>query len=403
VVTLDDCVDDGEPHPDPRPHALGRVEGFEDPLECLPLHAASRVREGELHVVPGLHARVSAAEGLVEPDVARSDDDLPAVGHGILRVDPQVEQGVFELHRVAVDGVQVRGQSKLRRNRFGDGPGQRLLGLAHHLVEIEGLQAALLAAAENQQLLGERRRPLDGALDLQQPSLLRAVPVSAHHEQLDVARDALQMVVEVVGDPAGKRPDGLHLPGVLQPGFEMGLPRHVPQQTQRRGAFLPGDGNGAHLGLELLTSLAERPKGQRSFDVGPGEDLAVPAEHALTVFRTDEVRDGHGVQFLRRESHELRHRRVGNFHATVLGDKDPVADLLHDEPVALLGILQCPREGRELLLHLLEVTDALAERRDLPEAWILSGPCHRITPPVLACRPGLPAPGSASTSSGAPG
>jgi len=117
--------------------------------------------------------------------------------------------------------------------------------------------------AEDEQLLGEGCRPLDGPLDLEQPSLFGAVPIAPHHEQLDVARDALQVIVEVVGNPAGKGPDGLHFLGVEELRLEISLPGRILNQAKHGGPILPTHGHEPGRGLKNLAPFADEAKGDR--------------------------------------------------------------------------------------------------------------------------------------------
>ena len=67
-------------------------------------------------------------------------------------------------------------------------------------------------AAEREELRGEVRGAPAGAPDLLEVARSRGSPgLKSRDQQLDVAEDDREHVVEVVGHAAGEPPDGLHL------------------------------------------------------------------------------------------------------------------------------------------------------------------------------------------------
>jgi hypothetical protein len=99
-----------------------------------------------------------------------------------------------------------------------------------------------LAAAEREQLARERGRLRGGAGDLRE--LLAAV---AAREDLGVAGDHRQQVVEVVRDAAGEAADRLHLLRVAQPALEPLALADVVGEHERGAAALERDPPGRDL------------------------------------------------------------------------------------------------------------------------------------------------------------
>ena len=85
------------------------------------------------------------------------------------------------------------------------------------VVEVEPLRLQDLAAAEGEELAGQLGRPLAGALDLLDLAPFGIVRVEAGEEQLAVAGDDGDQVVEVVGDAAGELAHRLHAGGEAKP------------------------------------------------------------------------------------------------------------------------------------------------------------------------------------------
>ena len=84
------------------------------------------------------------------------------------------------------------------------------------VAQLEHLRQDHLAAAEGEQLARERRRASGRAHDLERVLAARVVGVEAGDEELAVAADRGQEVVEVVRDPAGEPSDRLELLRVQQ-------------------------------------------------------------------------------------------------------------------------------------------------------------------------------------------
>ena len=143
------------------------------------------------------------------------DGQASAVGHRIPRVQREVEQRLPELRPVAGDDRVGAGLE-----RELDRPAEQRLEqparLGHDLVQIEAGQRERLAAAEGEQLARERRAGLGRLPDLLRVAAERAVVRQVRGEQLAVAADRGQRVVEVVRDTARQLSDRLQLLGVVQ-------------------------------------------------------------------------------------------------------------------------------------------------------------------------------------------
>jgi hypothetical protein len=127
--------------------------------------------------------------------------------------------------RLEVDAHRLADRLAQQRREVGD----------QH-VEIDGQRVQALAAREGQQLAGQGPALLGRQahrLDLPgQLVLLAGAPL----DQLDIAQDHGQQVVEVVGDAAGQLADRLHLAGVAQLLLQapaLGVVQQVPNTTGR--------------------------------------------------------------------------------------------------------------------------------------------------------------------------
>ena len=100
-----------------------------------------------------------------------------------------------------------------------------------------------LAAAERQHLPREIGRPRGGTLDLLDIATPRILGVQAVSDDVGVAEDGGEKVVEVVGDAAGEPPHGLHLLRVAQQPLQLHpLLKRVVALGDHGGEDLAGDG-----------------------------------------------------------------------------------------------------------------------------------------------------------------
>ena len=99
-------------------------------------------------------------------------------------------------------------------------------------VEVERPRLQVLASGESQQLLGQLGAVLGGALRRRQVPGRDRVARRPRLQQLEIADDRGQQIVEVVRDAAGQMADGLHLLGLAQlllhrfPGGQVARRRH---------------------------------------------------------------------------------------------------------------------------------------------------------------------------------
>ena len=157
----------------------------------------------------------------------------------------------------AIDGLDF--------DAFAQRPAQHVVDAADQAAEVDDLRRKRLSSSERQQLRGELRSARDGGDRGLQPLLGARIAGDVATEQLQVAADDLQDVVEVVRHAAGELADGLHLLRLAQ--LRLGL-----------RAF--GDGCGDAL-LERLVGLPQDLLGLLA--VGDVDDRADIAEKPSVV------------------------------------------------------------------------------------------------------------------------
>ena len=113
---------------------------------------------------------------------------------------------------------------------LADQAAQHLLDLEDELVDAHDARLERLAAAEGQQLVGQLPAALGRAADLLERRALRVLQIAAGQQQVAVAGDHGQQVVEIVGHAARQAAHGLHL---------LRLPELLFQARRARGAVWP--------------------------------------------------------------------------------------------------------------------------------------------------------------------
>ena len=108
-------------------------------------------------------------------------------------------------------GASVSARRGRQLDLASECPREHGLETADDLVHVEPLGEQHLLAAEREQLPRQRRRVGCGLPDLIDVVGARVALVEGVCEQLCVARDRREHVVEVVGDPTGELADRLHL------------------------------------------------------------------------------------------------------------------------------------------------------------------------------------------------
>ena len=142
------------------------------------------------------------------------DADRAALGHGVARIDREVENRLVELRGVDLDRPQAGIGMQLHDHLLAQGPAQHAGDLRQALVEVDHRRLQRLLAREGEQparQLGAAQRAVQRFLDD-----LALPRVGLLHRDVEIADDDAEQVVEVVRDAAGQLADRLHLHRLAQ-------------------------------------------------------------------------------------------------------------------------------------------------------------------------------------------
>jgi hypothetical protein len=155
-----------EPQARPAAAGLGGEERLEEAAADLLAHTGAAVGDRQQHVRAGRHVAVGGDVALVELDVRGGDRQPPAAGHRVARVGGEVEYDALDLGAVGLDRRDALAELDRELHVVADDPLEHRAHAAHDLVHVDGRRVQDLAAAEGEQLPGQRARLLGGVLDL---------------------------------------------------------------------------------------------------------------------------------------------------------------------------------------------------------------------------------------------
>jgi len=118
---------------------------------------------------------------------------------------------VLELARICFYRVDALSQDGHELDVLADQPPQHGLHPAGDVAEIDDSRAQHLASAEGEELPGEPGRALGSLGNFLDPGTGWIRDRELSKQQMGMADDRGEEIVEVVGDPAGKLADRLHL------------------------------------------------------------------------------------------------------------------------------------------------------------------------------------------------
>ena len=203
AALVHDAVHRGEP--EPRAVVLGGEEGLEEVRLHVRVHADARIRHLEHHVrarlEPGPRRLV-----LADHAIGRLDGQAPAIRHGVARIDGEVQEHLLDLAGIGRHGSQVRRGHGDELDRLAEEPIEHRVQVADDAVDVEHGGRQHLLSAEGQKLARERRRLVGGfpgALGMGAERILGGQPPQ---NQLAVAADDHEQVVEVVRDAPASLP-----------------------------------------------------------------------------------------------------------------------------------------------------------------------------------------------------
>ncbi len=210
VTLLDDAVHGRKAETGALARRFRGVERLEYAGHGFTVHAAAVIADRERNISSGAHRTVLVDASLVKNDICRADLEGPAIGHGIPGIYRKVDDDLLQLSRVSLYSSQARIFHGDERDIFTDESAEDPVDVGDDFVEIDHFRLQQLAAAEGQQLAGECGSALAGFSYFLYFLQERRIISQAIDEQIAIAGNDSQQVVEIMRDSSGKPSDGLH-------------------------------------------------------------------------------------------------------------------------------------------------------------------------------------------------
>ena len=330
-----EAVDHRQPKTGALADGFGGKKRIEHAAHQMLRYAATVVADTQLYVVARGQGAVGGGKDTVEVAIGGLHGQRATRGHGVARVDHQVEQGAFELVRVGFGGPQGIAQTHVQADAFVDAALQQLAHGCHQLIDLHGLGVKRLSARKRQQPVCEAGRAIGGG-HTQVDQAVQVIQLASGYppaQQFQAADNAREHIVEVMGDTAGQLADGFHFlrlaqslfvmaqlsraffhllfkrfQGALQPQFTLAqVNQPVPcfvlaTPTAQRGAHQADQGNGVERPLQKrhVAQQATEPGGavllfaammghQHDRQVGPRRLLVQLLEQWFKVYATQRL------------------------------------------------------------------------------------------------------------------
>ncbi len=127
-------VDAAETQSSPFPDFFRGEERIEGPRLRVLVHPDARISDPECYVTSWWRSHRGQVRELVWQnfDVLRLNEQPAAAGHGITGIRGEIEQNLFELHRIALDWREIWGQLGFDGDVYSDDPLEELTGFLNH-------------------------------------------------------------------------------------------------------------------------------------------------------------------------------------------------------------------------------------------------------------------------------
>src|SRR6202046_2788242 len=149
---LDDAVDGGKSEAGAFAFFLGGEERLEDASLSFAVHPLAGIGEGDHDIRTMFDERIFGVIGVVQNDAGGADADFTAVRHGILSIDHEIHDDLFELSGIgagaADGGLELGGQFDILSDQGAEEP----LHVFDDGVDVNHFELQMLFAAKGEKL-----------------------------------------------------------------------------------------------------------------------------------------------------------------------------------------------------------------------------------------------------------
>ena len=146
---------------------------------------------------------------------------MPALRHGVARVESQVHDDLFHHAFVGVDRRHLRREVKFQGDIGSERSFEHERDVANDFVQVQQARLYDLLAAEGEELTGEVRRPVCRRRNLRQRSRETLRQLAVGQQQVHMAFNDGEHVVEIMRHPGGKLADRFHFLRLAELGLQI--------------------------------------------------------------------------------------------------------------------------------------------------------------------------------------
>ena len=265
------------------------------------VHAGAVVCDG--HHDAGAGSGAAGSAGLADLKVGGCDLKAAAVRHGVARIDEQVHDHLLDLFGIGQDTAQMGIERGGEGDVFADEAAEHAFGIADGGIEVERTGLDDLLAAEGEELAGEGGCAFAGLADFLGAVPQGAVGIEAAGEEIGIAIDDGEQVIEIVSDTAGEASDAfqfLRLAELLLQFLAGGFGLFALGDVADGGDDAGGAIEFERVGVDLHGNAAAIAGDESGFahGVGPGQKPADNGESGGVVFGSVDIAHAHEKQFL---------------------------------------------------------------------------------------------------------
>src|SRR6202040_1525260 len=196
-------MDHGETQSRALSQLLGGKKWFRGSPERRLIHTDSRVRYSDTFILACVKAPDVAGLYIFAPD---SNLEVASVWHRIACVQRNIQYSEFKLVGVRADRRKVVLEFHGNLDRGSERTSQHIGHAIDEPRKIHGLQLEVLAPCEGKQSLSQGCAPIHGFGGVSKPRLNIDVIGQAPQENLEISRNDLQQIIEIVRDAPSELP-----------------------------------------------------------------------------------------------------------------------------------------------------------------------------------------------------
>ena len=212
---------------------LRRKEGFENVRLRFGVHTAAIVGNREHYVFAGRQHGRGPRIGGIQIDIRSLDCQATALRHRVARINGEIQDHLLDLAAVGLDQAHVGSGRGLQLNVLADQPSQNSLHVHKNALNADYFGRQHLFSTESKQLARERGGPLRGRLDLFRVTPQRIAGGQTIREQICVALDNHQEIVEIVSNSSRQSSDCFHFLRLAKLLLQLSAVRDVKRHANR--------------------------------------------------------------------------------------------------------------------------------------------------------------------------